>query len=109
MSSATPPPPPYRVKYSERVRQRLLALADIARQRGDGEAFVAALKEFHQRLCIYPQFGEPLVDLKKEPGQVWIGIVRPLAMRFGVFDERRLVIIMAIPVLLPKSEPEKSE
>jgi hypothetical protein len=77
------------------VRQRFLALADIAQQRGDAEEFIAALKEFDRRLRIYPQFGEPLVDLKKEPGQVWIGIVRPLAMRYGVFDERRLVIAAA--------------
>ena len=109
MSAAASPPTPYRVEYSERVRQRLLALADMARRRGDGEEFIAALKEFDRRLHIYPQFGEPLVDLKKEPGQVWIGIVRPLAMRYGVFDERRLVITAAIPVLLPKSRPEEAE
>ena len=47
------------------MRQRLLALADIARQRGDGGEFIAALKEFDRRLRVYPQFGEPLVDLKK--------------------------------------------
>ena len=75
---------------------------------GDGEEFIAALREFDRRLRIYPQFGDPLVDLKKEPGQVWIGIVPPLAMRYGVFDERRLVIAAAIPVLLPKSKPDKS-
>jgi hypothetical protein len=109
VSTAAPLPTPYRVEYSERVRQRLLALADIARQRGDGEEFIVALKEFDRRLKIYPQFGEPLVDLKKEPGQVWIGTVRPLAMRYGVFDERRLVIAAAIPVLLPKAKSEKSE
>lgn len=79
MSPAAPPPMPYRVEYSERVRQRLLALADIARQRRDAEEFLAALKKFDRLLHIYPQFGEPLVDLQKEPGQVWIGIVRPLA------------------------------
>ena len=49
MSSAVSGPIPYRVVYSQRVRQRLLALADVARERGDGEAFVAALKEFHRR------------------------------------------------------------
>jgi hypothetical protein len=97
------------VSYSERVRQRLLALADIARQRGDGEAFVAAIKEFHRRLCIYPQFGEPLIELQQEPGQVYIGVVRPLAMRYGVLDERRLVVVAALPVLLPKSESTSGE
>jgi hypothetical protein len=95
--------------YSERVRQRLLALADVARTRGDGAAFVAALKEFHRRLCLYPQFGEPLVDLTQEAGQVWMGIVRPLSMRYGVFDERRVVMVAALPVLLSKSETRKSE
>src|ERR1700758_2026744 len=91
MSTAAPAPAPYRVVYSERVRRRLLGLADIARERGDGEAFLGAVKEFHRRLCLYPQFGEPLIDLAQEKGQVWIGIVRPLAMRYGVFDERRVV------------------
>jgi hypothetical protein len=36
--------------------------------------------------------------------QVWIGIVRPLAMRYGIFEERRLVMVAALPVLLPRSE-----
>jgi hypothetical protein len=89
--------------YSERVRQRLLALADVARERGDGEAFIAAAKEFHRRLCLYPQFGEPLFDLKLEPGQVWLGIVRPLSMRYGVFEERRVVMVSELPILMAKS------
>ena len=58
-------PVPYRVAYSERVRQRLLALADVARERGDGEAFLAALREFHRRLGLYPQFGEPLLEASR--------------------------------------------
>ncbi len=106
MSTAAPGPTPYRVVCSERVRQRLLGLADMARERGDGEAFLAALKKFHRRLSVYPQFGEPLLDLTQESGQVWIGTVRPLAMRYGVFDDRRVVMVAALPVLLPKSEPQ---
>ena len=109
MTTAQCEPVPYRVIYSERVRQRLLALADVARDRGEGEAFLVALKEFHRRLCLYPQFGEPLIDLTQESGQVWIGIIRPLAMRYGVFEERRLVMVAAIPVLLSKSEPQQGE
>jgi hypothetical protein len=97
------------VAYSEEVRQRLLTLANIARERGDAEAFLAALKEFHRRLCLYPQLGDPLIDLKHEPGQVRIGIVRPIAIRYGVFDDRRLVMVAALPVLLPKSDPQQSE
>jgi hypothetical protein len=41
--------------------------------------------------------------LKHESGQVWIGIVPPLAMRYGVYEERRQVMVAAHPVLLPKS------
>src|SRR5262249_12649773 len=109
VSAAASEPVPYWVVYSERVRQRLLALADVARERGAGEAFLAAVKECHRRLCLYPQFGEPLIDLTQEVGQVWLGIVRPLSMRYGVFDERRIVMVSELPVLLPKSEPQDSE
>lgn len=97
MSAPAAGPVPYQVVYSERVRQRLLALADVARERGDGEAFLAAVKEFHRRLCLYPQFGEPLIDLTQEAGQVWLGTVRPLAMRDGVFDESRVVMVTEVP------------
>lgn len=109
MSAAASESVPYRVVYSVRVQQRLLDLADLARERGDGEAFLAAVKEFHRRLCIYPQFGEPLIELTQEPGQVWLSFVRPLAMRYGVFDERRVVMVTEIPVLLPKSKPSENE
>jgi hypothetical protein len=54
VSAAAPLPTPYRVEYAGRVRSRLLALADIARRRGDGEEFIAALKEFDRLLRIYP-------------------------------------------------------
>lgn len=103
MSTATPGPEPYKVVYAERVLRRLLALAEVARDRGDGEAFVFAVKEFHRRLSVYPQFGDPLIDLKKEPGQVWIGTIRPISMRYAVLDTRRLVMVGALPVLLPKA------
>jgi hypothetical protein len=52
---------------------------------------------------VYPQFGEPLADLTQEPGQVWIGTVAPLVVRYAIYDELRLVIV-AVPVMpLPGS------
>ena len=81
----------------------MLALAARAIERGDGEAFLAAAKEFHRRLCLYPQFGDPLIDLTLESGQIWIGIFRPLAMRYGLYENRRLVLVVTPPVLLPMS------
>jgi hypothetical protein len=106
VTAATSEPVPYRVVYSERVRRRLLALADVARERGDGDAFVTAVKEIHRRLRLYPQFGEPLFDLTQEAGQVWLGIVRPLSMRYGVLDNRRVVMVSELPVLLPRSDSQ---
>jgi hypothetical protein len=35
----------------------------------------------------------------KNPRQVWIGIVRPLAMHYGVLDERRVVVVRPDNVL----------
>ena len=65
------------------------------------EADLVALREFDRRLRIYPQFGDPLIDLLAEAGQVRIGVVPPLAMRYGVLEERRIVLVAAPPVLLP--------
>ena len=96
----TEPPAPYRVVYSEMVQQRILVLADQAFERGDGEAFAAALRELHQRLRIYPQFGDPLIDLRHEPGQIRIGICRPISMRYGLYEMQRLVLVVVPPVLL---------
>jgi len=96
-------PRPYQVSLSGRVFDTLQELAGVARDRGDGEAFLAALREFYRRLQVYPQFGDPLVDLRQEAGQIRIGIVPPLAMRYGVLEERRQVLVAALPVLLPKS------
>jgi hypothetical protein len=94
------------VAYSARVRERLVELAAVARMRGDGPAFVAALREFDRRLRVYPQFGDPLIDLLEEAGQVRLGAVPPLAMRYGVLEDRRLVLVAALPVLLPKRSGE---
>jgi hypothetical protein len=96
-------PRPYRVTLSGRVYDKVRELAAVARDRGDGEAFLAALPEFYRRLQVYPQFGDPLADLRHEAGQIRLGIVPPLAMRYGVLEDRRQVFVAALPVLLPKS------
>lgn len=103
MNAETETPQPYEVIVSARVSHRVRELALVARERGDGEVFLAALREFYRRLRVYPQFGDLLVDLRQEAGQLRIGIVPPLAMRYGVFEERRQVFVAALPVLLSKS------
>jgi hypothetical protein len=106
--AATDPLAHYQVVYSAFVEKRLEELADEAVVRGDGVAFAAALAEFKRRLALYPQFGDPQIDLKAMPGIVYQGIIRPLSMRYGVFEDRRLVFCGAPPVLLPMRKPDAS-
>jgi len=96
------------VVFSEAVARRLTELSDEAIARGDGPAFAAALKTFRERLAVYPQFGDPQIDLKAEPGIIRVGIIRPLAMRYGVYEEHRLVLVVAPPMLLPMTQPDSS-
>ncbi len=96
----------YTIEYSDLVLRHLRLLAREASERGDGPAFAAALKEFHRRLGIFPQFGDPTVDLSAEAGQLRLGIIRPLALRYGVFEGRRLVLCGTPPILLPMASPD---
>ena len=97
---------PYAVDYMPVVLARLLELSDEARARGEGPAFLAALREFDRRLRIYPQFGDPPSDLRSEPGQLRLGLVMPLSMRYGVLETQRVVLVAALPVLLSRRGAE---
>jgi hypothetical protein len=92
----------YKLSISDRVLEHLSELSDIAERRGDLAAFVSALKEFRRLLVIYPQFGDPLNDLNEYRGQIRIGVIPPLTMRYGVLEEERLVFVTALPVLMAK-------
>jgi len=85
------------------VLRRLVELATVAKTRGIGEEYLTALREFDRRLHIYPQFGDPLNDLRDGAGQVRLGVVTPLAMRYVVREDKKLVIVAALPVLLWRS------
>ncbi len=106
MSAATDKAAPYRVSYTDRVQDRLRELTFAALARGEGAAFLLVLREFDRRLHIYPQFGDPLSDLVAEVGQVRLGLVPPLSMRYGVFEARREVMVAALPVLLSRRGAE---
>ena len=109
MSDTASEPASYRVSYTGRVFDQLRTLADVARERGDWPEFADALRELHRRLQLYPQFGEQLNDLTTEPGQIWSGIIRPLSIKYTVYDARRLVLVSALPVLLPKSKSQRDD
>jgi hypothetical protein len=96
----------YRLVYSDAVKRRLRELSDAAFARGDGPAFTAALKKFDRLLRLYPQFGDPLNDLEVGGGQIRLGIIRPLSMRYGVNEDLRIVFCGTLPTLLPMDRPE---
>lgn len=104
--AAPEPPVPYLVVYSDAVERRLDELSDVAHARGDGPAFVAALKKFRRGLELFPQFGDPLIDMVVGEGQIRTGIIAPLCMRYGVHEDKRIVFCGALPTLMPMSKPD---
>jgi hypothetical protein len=94
-------PTPYRVVYSEFVRRHLEQLHARAVAKGLGKQVLDALKEMDRLLHIYPQFGEPLRDLKTSGESVWIGTVGPRVAQYVLDEERRLVFIIAPFQTLP--------
>jgi hypothetical protein len=87
-------PEPYEVAYSDRVREELTALIVRARERGVARAALEAARLIHDRLRIYPQFGDPLRDVSSESGQERIAVVPPLVVRYVVYEDRRLVCVV---------------
>jgi hypothetical protein len=103
MSEPSTSPIPYRVVYSEWVRNQLRSHITKARDRGLGPQVLAAMKELDRLLHLYPQFGQPLRDLELKPAQLWIGVVAPLVAHYVLDEERRLVGVGFTHLMLPKS------
>lgn len=93
MSETSNSPIPYRISYSEFVRNELMKLLARAKERGLDAQVRAAAREIDRRLRIFPQFGDLLADLSLAPGQLRIGTVPPLVVKYAVYDDMRLVIV----------------
>jgi hypothetical protein len=81
------------VAYSGWVQDALRQLVTRAGTSGHAVEVVAAIKEIDRRLHVYPQLGDPLIDLTHESGQIRIGTVPPLVVRYAVYEDSRLVIV----------------
>ena len=103
MSEPSPGPSPYRIIYSEHVREEFRRLLALAIGRGLGAQVAAAAQTLHERLRIYPQFGEPLQDLELKPAQVRIGCIPPLVVKYWLNEDLRTVIVGGAIVPLPRS------
>jgi hypothetical protein len=46
------------------------------------------------------------MDLSIEEGQIRLGIIRPLSLRYGVYEARRLVLCASLPIQLSMAKPD---
>jgi hypothetical protein len=108
MSGASGPPPsppvPYRIVTSARVDNELIALLARAVDCGMGQQVLDAVDVMIERLQIYPQFGQPLLDLEHEQAQIWVAAVPPLVVRYAIYESRREVWIVVPIQPLPGSD-----
>jgi hypothetical protein len=74
----------YRVTCSRRVLDELKEL--ILRNPGHASSIGAAALEIDRRLHIYPQFGQPLRDLRVKPAQLWIATLPPLSLQYVLLE-----------------------
>ncbi len=93
----------YQVVYSELVRIELKKLIVRAQKRGLGPQVLDAVREMDRRLHNQPRFGDPLADLSLAPGQLRIGTVSPLVVKYALYEDRRLVIVTIPIATLPHS------
>lgn len=103
MSEPSARPEPYRVVYSEHVRDELRALLVRAKASGHGQQALDAAREINRRLHVYPQFGEPRRNLEALGATAWSGTVPPLVLEYVIDEERRLVFVVIPFKVLPHS------
>ena len=93
----------YQVVYSELVRIELKKLIARAQERGLGPQVLDAVKEMDRLLHTRPRFGDPLIDLALQPGQLRMGTVPPLVVKYALYEDKRLVIVTRPIATLPHS------
>ena len=101
--SQPPSPSFYRVIPSGRVSAELKALFKRAQAVGLGWQVLDALKALHRVLSVYPQFGEPVRDLKTVQETIYVASFPPLFVEY-VIDEPRREVVIGIPFkVMPNS------
>jgi hypothetical protein len=103
VSETTNSPLPYWVSYSERVRNELEKLIVRAIERGLGPQVLTAAREMDRLLHSDPLFGDPLTDLSLAPGQLRMGTIPPLVVKYAIYPDKRLVIVTIPIATLPHS------
>jgi hypothetical protein len=94
------PPVQYDVTMSAATKAVLEQLSLLARQRGTGQQFLAALREIGERLRKDPlNFGEPQYRLPALRLLVCQAVVAQLVVDFAVHEDRPLVFVRGFKLL----------
>jgi hypothetical protein len=93
--------PSYRLIFSAQQVQRIYALHQEALNRSLGDVFIAALKEIERQLRTNPvQFGDPLYRLPAAKLVVYTRAIFPIAVDYGVHQEKPIVFIRSIRLMI---------
>jgi hypothetical protein len=88
------PSPGFEVSISVATRERIRQLHDLAAADGRRDQFLSALRSITERLKRDPMsFGEELFDLRGLRLTIKVGVVLPIAVEFGIYEERRQVFV----------------
>ena len=84
----------FHVQASGKILNDLKAIRAHAKKSGKGQRFLTALKAVYDRLQKDPKvFGERLYRLPALRLVVYVGIVNPLVVHYGVHEEKPLVFL----------------
>jgi hypothetical protein len=90
----------YKVDYSTALKDRIKALHLQASSKGKGHQFIDALRAILTRLRDNPKdFGERLYRLPALKLVIYHAVIAPIAVDYGVHEEKALVFIRGIHVL----------
>jgi hypothetical protein len=92
--------PVYQVKLSKKIVKAIKELHEQAATQGRGQRYLASLETIHHRLQKDPRnLGEPLYRLPALKLLVYQAIVSPVAVHYGVHEEKPLVFLKGVQLL----------
>ena len=96
------PTPGFKVGISGAIREKLARLGRHAAIDDRGEKFLTAVRAILARLHSDPvTYGEELFELRAMQLTIKIAVRYPLAVEFGVYPDRRQVIVRTFHYLTP--------
>jgi hypothetical protein len=106
LNGIAPSPEPYRVETAVVVDRAMEALQDRAAAAGFEQEFLDALAQIFRILRTYPQYGEPLRELRQHGQSVYVTFaftIHPLFVEYVLDEANRRVFIVEPFKVMPHS------